>query len=92
MIKLRKSVQLFAEEMELVLIGNDYKGGWEKEDYLELLSSLQEEVEELRIALMSNAQPIESKEDDILREACDVANFAMMIADNFGALKRNRGK
>ncbi|AHD06471.1 hypothetical protein [Paenibacillus larvae] len=72
-IKLRPEVQWFAEQMELKLRENDHKGGWSDENLEHLLWRLGEEYAELRTAI--------ELETDIMREAVDVANFAMMIAD-----------
>jgi hypothetical protein len=62
--------------MERVLKENDHKNGWEYINPIELLIQLGVRVRELEVAL--NAQ---SKERTI-KEAIDVANYAMMIADN----------
>ncbi|MGE7271378.1 hypothetical protein ACQKK5_07950 [Brevibacillus panacihumi] len=67
---IRSEVTWFAEEMEKKLRENDHKGGWEDCDILWLYGRLLEEVDELAAA----------EGDDIVREAADVANFAMMIA------------
>lgn len=75
-MELRKSLQWFAEEMEEVLLSNEYKGGWENARNIRLLDYLEKEVRELKAAL------IDGDKSDILNECCDVANFAMMIADN----------
>lgn len=72
----RKQVQWFAGEMERVLKENDHKGGWDKIETLVLLNRLKEEVAEL-------ADAIEADDVSVtIKEAIDVANFAMMIADN----------
>lgn len=72
----RPQVQWFSGEMERVLKENDHKGGWDGMDLLCLLNRLKEETAELADALEA---------DDVsvtIKEAIDVANFAMMIADN----------
>lgn len=75
-IELRTEVQWFAEIMERTLRDNDHKGGWKgcTDEYL--ISRLREEVDEL-IAAMAAKEP----RDVIYKEAADVANFALMIAD-----------
>lgn len=84
----RKTVRWFAGLMEKVLRDNDYKGGWEKEkdgnDVFFFRRKLAEEVEELQDLLtqLDFGQPVDATE--IAREAADVANVAMMIADNWG--------
>ena len=84
-IELRPEVQWFAEQMELKLRANDHKGGWANEDLLWLWSRIREEWEELHTAIFCQ-DPI--PQDLIVGEAADVANFAMMVADN----ARRRGE
>ncbi len=57
---------------------NEYphKPDWSMHSYPYLLMKLKGEVEELDISLQ------EDSPDEIIRECADVANFAMMIADN----------
>lgn len=74
---MRESVQWFAEQMEARLKANDHKGGWERDLLSRLFDRLCEEAVELEQAIEGNATV-----DQIAREAADVANFAMMIADN----------
>jgi NTP pyrophosphatase (non-canonical NTP hydrolase) len=69
----RESVKDFSILMEIVLRGNDDKGGWDSEEREYLESRLSEELEELKEA---------KTYEEIKKEAADVANFAMMIADN----------
>jgi hypothetical protein len=71
-VKLRESVQWFAQQMELKLRENDHKGGWSDHDFYSLFTRLKQEAQEL--------ETCPNSED--IREAADVANFAMMIADN----------
>ena len=79
MIQPRKSVEVFAVEMERRLRRNDYKGGWLDEHLDYLIERLEEEVEELKRA----SRRYGSKRNDrsVIMEAADVANFAMMLAD-----------
>jgi NTP pyrophosphatase (non-canonical NTP hydrolase) len=78
--RLRPQVLRFAIAMEKKLRENDHKGGWEdcENDYL--FGRLKEETEELLEAVECSFD-ISSKE--VLSEAADVANFALMIADNY---------
>ena len=89
MDNIREQVRWFSEQMESILRANDDKGGWEgcSADYL--LSRMQEELEEM----IEKASEIgwdvfmcvradKEKIDDLIRECADIANFAMMIADN----------
>lgn len=74
-IELRPEVKIFAELMEYRLRRHDDWPGWQGMPYAFLMKRLREEIQELSEALgISNAA--------IIQEATDVANFAMMIADN----------
>lgn len=89
----RPEVRAFADLMEQTLRKNDHKGTWKGEARLWLLSRLREEVQELEEAI-SYAQSYDTSDRGarinpwgaVGREAADVANFAMMIADVCGAL------
>jgi len=84
---LRPAVQWFAEQMEAALRRNDHKTGWAGCDQDYLLDGLDQEVKELDRAC-ERFDPKTAKRiatnDEIIGEAADVANFAMMIADNAG--------
>jgi NTP pyrophosphatase (non-canonical NTP hydrolase) len=76
--EIRDPVLLFAAMMELRLREHDgEKGrhGWRDERLSWLFQRLYIEYEELRLALETD------NTEAILKEAADVANFAMMIAD-----------
>jgi len=73
---LREEVLWFATEMEVVLQENNHKGGWVNCHVLDLLSKLQEEISELITAIR------EGESEDVIKECVDIANYAMMIADN----------
>lgn len=77
----RTSVDWFARNMELKLRENDHKGGWGKCEHSWLLDRLKQEVAELEKAL----DQVDNQEN-VIREAADVANFALMIADLAGRL------
>lgn len=64
--------------MEQKLKENSWKGGWKNCDLQYLSMRLTQEKKELIKAVKDK----KSKEE-VWREAADVANFAMMIADNF---------
>lgn len=72
----RPEVQWFAKQMESKLQANDHKQHWSKchPDYL--IHRLYQEANELWRA-------IEQKKTahEVIQEAADVANFAMMLAD-----------
>lgn len=91
----RPKVVAFANLMEAKLRENDWKGGWEGCADLDLFERLGEESAELLSALHRHAKRLSwgdgwvmetDTEERIGREAADVANFAMMIADVCGAL------
>ena len=76
---IRSEVQRFAKEMEKQLQANEHKGGWEDCDSGFLMSELEKNFNALW-----RLQP--SDKAGILRRATNIANFAMMIADNWGGL------
>ncbi|WP_217647716.1 hypothetical protein [Alicyclobacillus macrosporangiidus] len=80
---MRPEIAWFAEQMSGKLDENAHKGGWNRCDPWWLLGRLREEAAELQAAMMNPGAP-----EVIIREAADVANFAMMIAD----LARNTDK
>jgi len=73
---IRPELQWFSKRMEAKLQENDHKAHWYKlhQDYL--IHRLYQEAGELWNAIRN--EPAEN----IVKEAADVANFAMMIADN----------
>ena len=75
-LALRQSVVTFAQAMEEKLQENDHKGGWHGCTMQYLSMRLTQEREELRKAV-ERGNP-----EEVLREAADVANFCMMIAEN----------
>lgn len=78
----RGPVKRFALEMERRLRANDHKGdtGWREESDAWLFEALQLEVKELEKAI-DVYMPNKRRCRQIIHEAADVANFAMMIAD-----------
>ncbi len=99
---LRPAVLLFALTMETKLRENDggQKPDWKDEETRFLLRRLGEESEELTVAIhrLLGAEHEAFKSEDgtdrtpgwqreVLREAADVGNLAMMIADNEGDLR-----
>ena len=72
----RPALVKFAKHMEAKLKENDRKGktGWKRWSHQSMLCMLQQEVNELVIAL--------HEDNNIRAECCDIANFAMMIFDN----------
>lgn len=91
----RPEVVAFADLMEAKLRENDHKGGWKTEDAEDLFGRLGAECVELSEAIglwriqddwRSAALHLPACRKNVAREAADVANFAMMIADVCGAL------
>jgi hypothetical protein len=79
---IRPEIMALATMMERKLRENEDKGDWRvcRAEYL--LTRCGEERDELICAVVTKASP-----RAILREAADVANLAMMVADNCGGLK-----
>jgi len=78
MIKLRPALQKFAEAMEIKLRKHDKERGevgWHEEDFDYLFDRLQDEMEELA--------KVEGNSKYTQGECVDIANFAMMIFDNY---------
>lgn len=76
-IKIRPELLTFVVEMENILKQNDDKTHWSKSDFGYLHRRLCEENDELAESLSIGEDPF-----FIVKESADVANFAMMIADN----------
>jgi NTP pyrophosphatase (non-canonical NTP hydrolase) len=77
----RQVVRWFAEEMEKKLQENDHKVHWSDCDMDYLMSRTEQELDELLKAIVDLKFGIGTSED-VIKEAADVANFVMMIADN----------
>lgn len=91
MKKLRPEVQRFAEEMEKQLQTLKHKGVWKKCTATFLLKEIQKNYNALGFPVFVaqvHTLPLLYPEDkeNILRRATNIANFAMMIADNWGGL------
>lgn len=76
---LRESVQWFATVMEVNLRGNDHKGGWEEEPFQYFVDRMKDEMEEIEEAMVGTCK---SDMMDAVNECADLANFAMMLAEN----------
>jgi hypothetical protein len=75
-LELRHEIAAFAQEMEAALRRHDAERGergWANSTRTWLLASLVEHVVKLRASIFSGG--------DYMRDAADVANFAMMLAD-----------
>lgn len=75
--EVRPELQWFAKQMESKLRKNDHKLHWSQINTGYLTARLYQEYQELLEAIRDGKPPVE-----IAEEAADVANFAMMIADN----------
>ena len=75
--KQRYCVRKFADAMEERLAANDHKDGWEDCDDDYLWGKFIEELSEFQRVI--NKQGNDRKK---LREAADLANIVMMLADN----------
>lgn len=96
-IILRPAVTEFAQRMEVRLRLNDYKKGWEDCDPDDLFDMMEEEIAELSYAMFGSCPKCGNQDyrredayfdedaESVKDEAADVANFAMMIADNWEA-------
>lgn len=71
----RPAVREFAIEMERKLAKNDHKTEWNKLPLAAFVRRLQNEVEELKMAIEYETP------DAVTKECADVANFALIIAD-----------
>lgn len=77
----------FAEQMieKLNTPKNQIKPAWDTQRIDRLLDALKGEVKELENEINRNKQITDI--DAIVSECCDVANYAMMIADNLKITK-----
>ncbi len=76
--RVREAVGHFADRMEYKLKCNDHKGGWNSCTMEYLLRRLKEEVAELE-KMIDDPQ----LQGGVDLECADVANFAMMIAEQY---------
>src|SRR4030042_5521990 len=89
----REEVSHFAMIMEARLREHDDRSGWKGKPFRYLIFRLNQELNELYscfshpVLTDGEAEPLVGPEK-IIREAADVANFAMMIADNLRAARR----
>lgn len=84
--KLQQASKRWRRRMLSMLTINEHKPGWRDDDPMDLLRHLYEEVQELERALADMNQHNVGK---VVREATDVANLAMMIADVAAAYGRS---
>ena len=77
----RPVVETFAEEMEKQLRANGHKGGWENSTYDWLSHGLRDNLAALSTILNQEPRGL-IQQEEIMRRSANIANFAMMIADN----------
>lgn len=84
----RHTVKWFAEEMEAKLQDNDHKGGWSDESIEWLQTRMYKNYRDLvtstlNLRVAQEDDRLSAREiDRLVRDCADVANRAMMIADN----------
>jgi hypothetical protein len=78
--KPRKPVMEFAHDMEAQLQANDHKGCWDEEDQ----HYLSAEIARNAIHLSNELKKIDKDKHAITIRCANIANYAMMIADNEG--------
>lgn len=77
----RKAVMQFAHDMEKQLKANDHKSGWDREHQEYLAKCLWENFEKLTYGALKKE---DRNKQEITKICANIANFAMMIADNEG--------
>lgn len=78
--KPRKAVQDFAHDMEKQLKVNDHKGGWGREHH----DYLRNQIGKNYAKLVEELCKEDKDKQEITIRCANIANFAMMIADNEG--------
>lgn len=78
----REGLAWFKERMAEKLQENRHKKPWDKKEIDYLFRRLLDEVEELRFSLQDTQANRYVDKESIIYECADVANFAMMIANN----------
>jgi hypothetical protein len=77
----RKAVKEFSFDMEKQLKANEHKGGWNREHVEFLSKCLWENFEKLTYGALKKD---DRDKQEITKLCANIANFAMMIADNEG--------
>jgi len=77
----RPLVKVFSEEMEKQLSANEHKGGWKTCSPGFLMDELKRNYERLRWAINRGGD-----KEEVTKRAANIANFAMMLAENEGKL------
>lgn len=82
----------FVEKMrgKLALPKNQAKGDWRIEDVERLYDKLDDELDELADAIFIIRSNSRERTEEIIKEAADVANLAMMVADKARAVQEKQ--
>ena len=86
--ELRPALRAFAEIMEARLKANDHRPSWTNETDAFLLDRLREELAKLSRAVDDAALLKPGSQPRIVREAADVANFAMFLGERWRSRTR----
>lgn len=90
MENVRPEVKWFAEQMEKRLAENDWQPGWKHADVFHLYEKLKHNTVHLYLALRRFTEEMRidcfgedfyAERERVIKQATDVANFAMMLAD-----------
>ncbi|MCM3618722.1 hypothetical protein M3936_14115 [Sutcliffiella horikoshii] len=79
----REEVRKFSHAMESMLASNDHKGHWKNEHH----EYLNRELERNHLLLIKELLKEDQDKYEITQRCANIANFAMMISDNYGGGK-----
>lgn len=80
MARMRNALKIFADRMEEELRKNDFRGGWKKENPEMMMAKLWDEMYDLDDQV-DHYLAGKGDREQIMKEAVDVANYAMFVAD-----------
>ena len=87
-----EALHAFTKVMFEKLKANRHKGGWQKCQPMDLYARLLDEQKELHESLVTHfSKDPDAREhtaESVAKECADLANFAMMIADVVGGLRK----
>ncbi len=78
-LQLLKSVNRFSERMFKRLLDNAHKSHWSLDSRMFLLQELDKRLQQLKEIYPNESTPVK----DFTNKCADIANFAMMLADNY---------